>query len=151
MVICQAPLSMGFSRQEYCSGLPFSFSRGSSHMGIEPTSPALAGRFNSILIYTVHWAQLLSHVQLFAIPWTVAHQAPLSMGFPRQKYWSGLSFPSPGFHMTQNQTHVSCTGRRRIDLFIRKAVSGLEGQSRSCFKVLNKFQQYLQMRRQAEV
>ena len=29
-------------------------------------------------------------------PWTVAHQAPLSMGFPRQEYWSGLSFPSPG-------------------------------------------------------
>ena len=29
-------------------------------------------------------------------PWTGAHQAPLSMGFPRQKYWSGLSFPSPG-------------------------------------------------------
>ena len=29
-------------------------------------------------------------------PWTVAHQAPLSMGFPRQEYWSGLPFPSPG-------------------------------------------------------
>ena len=29
-------------------------------------------------------------------PWTVAHQAPLSMGFPRQEYWSGLTFPSPG-------------------------------------------------------
>ena len=31
-----------------------------------------------------------------AIPWTVARQAPLSMGFSRQEYWSGLSFPSPG-------------------------------------------------------
>ena len=31
-----------------------------------------------------------------AIPWTVAHQAPLSMGFSRQEYWSGLPFPSPG-------------------------------------------------------
>ena len=29
-------------------------------------------------------------------PWTIAHQAPLSMGFPRQEYWSGLLFPSPG-------------------------------------------------------
>ena len=29
-------------------------------------------------------------------PWTVAHQAPLSVGFSRQEYWSGLSFPSPG-------------------------------------------------------
>ena len=41
-------------------------------------------------------AQLLSHVQLFAIPWTVVHQAPLSMGSSRQEYWSGLPFPPPG-------------------------------------------------------
>ena len=39
-------------------------------------------------------ACVLSHVQLFATPWTVAHQAPLSMGFLRQKYWSVLPFPS---------------------------------------------------------
>ena len=39
---------------------------------------------------------LLSHVQIFATPWTVAHQAPLSMGFPKQDYWSVLPFPSPG-------------------------------------------------------
>ena len=38
----------------------------------------------------------LSSVWLFAAPWTVAHQAPLSMGFSRQEYWSGLPFPSPG-------------------------------------------------------
>ena len=38
----------------------------------------------------------LSHVRLFATRWTVAHQAPLSLGFPRQEYWSGLSFPFPG-------------------------------------------------------
>ena len=31
-----------------------------------------------------------------ATPWTAAHQAPLSMGFPRQEYWSGVPFPSPG-------------------------------------------------------
>ena len=37
----------------------------------------------------------LSHVQLFATPWTVAYQAPLSMEFSRQEYWSGLPFPSP--------------------------------------------------------
>ena len=40
--------------------------------------------------------KLLSHVRLFATPWTVANQAPLSMGFSRQQYWSGLPFPSPG-------------------------------------------------------
>ena len=37
----------------------------------------------------------LSRVQLFATPWTIAHQAPLSMGFSRQEYWSGLPFPPP--------------------------------------------------------
>ena len=41
-------------------------------------------------------AQLLSRVRLLVTPWTVAHQAPLSMEFPRQEYWSGLPFPSPG-------------------------------------------------------
>ena len=40
--------------------------------------------------------QSLSHVRLFATLWTVAHRAPLSMGSPRQEYWSGLPFPSPG-------------------------------------------------------
>ena len=39
----------------------------------------------------------LSHVRLFATPWTVAYQAPLSMEFSRQEYWSGLPFPSPGY------------------------------------------------------
>ena len=38
----------------------------------------------------------LSHVQLLATPWTVAYQAPLSMGFSRQEYWSGLPCPPPG-------------------------------------------------------
>ena len=37
----------------------------------------------------------LSHVQLFAAPWTVAHQTPPAMEFFRQEYWSGLPFPSP--------------------------------------------------------
>ena len=46
----------------------------------------------------VHLSEVksLSHIRLFATPWTVAHQAPLSMGFSRQEYWSGLPFPSPG-------------------------------------------------------
>ena len=37
-----------------------------------------------------------SHVRLFVTPWTVAHQAPLPMGFSRQEYWSGLPFPPQG-------------------------------------------------------
>ena len=40
--------------------------------------------------------ELLNHVWLFVTPWIVTHQAPLSIEFSRQEYWSGLSFPSPG-------------------------------------------------------
>ena len=38
----------------------------------------------------------LSRVRLLATPWTVAYQAPPTMGFSRQEHWSGLPFPSPG-------------------------------------------------------
>ena len=41
-------------------------------------------------------AKVLSGVQYLATLWTVADQDPLSMGFPKQEYWSGLPFPSPG-------------------------------------------------------
>ena len=69
----QAPPSMGFSRQEYWSGVP---------------SPSLM--INLVKVKS------LSRVRLFATPWTVAYQASLSMGFSRQEYWNGLPFPSPG-------------------------------------------------------
>ena len=46
--------------------------------------------------FTALKVKSLSRVRLFATPWTVAHQAPLSMGFSRQEYWNGLPFPSPG-------------------------------------------------------
>ena len=57
---------------------------------------------NAKLVNTVTYkvimasSRLFGHVQLFATPWTVAHQAPLSMRLPRQEHWSGLLFPSPG-------------------------------------------------------
>ena len=63
---------MEFSRQEYWSGLPF-------------PSP----RFH---IYALICGLLHSHVQLFATPWTVAHQAPLSMGFPGKNTGGGCHF-----------------------------------------------------------
>ena len=50
--------------------------------------PAL--QFHNLLCY------LLSHVRLFATPWTVTCQDPLCMGFSRQEYWSGLPFPPSG-------------------------------------------------------
>ena len=68
----QAPLSLGFSRQEYWSGLSFP----------SPIHACMLSRF--------------SHVQLFATPWTVAHQAPQSMGLSRQEYWSGLPWSPLG-------------------------------------------------------
>ena len=49
-----------------------------------------------IVFYVLCCAQSLSHVQLLVTPWTVACKAPLSMGFSRQEYWSGLPFPPPG-------------------------------------------------------
>ena len=69
-----------------------------------------SGHFTTSLLWTGYLSVFLArecccccfcvksfnHVQLFATPWTVAHQAPLSMGFPRQEYWSGLPCPSPG-------------------------------------------------------
>ena len=47
-------------------------------------------------LVSVSWCYSLSHVQLFVTPWSVACQAPLSMGLSRQEYWSRLPFPSPG-------------------------------------------------------
>ena len=47
----------------------------------------------------------LSCVQLLATPWTAAYQAPPSMGFSRQEYWSGVPLPSPVFLVTTSQNH----------------------------------------------
>ena len=59
----------------------------------------------------------LSRVRLFATPWTVAHQAPPSMGFSRQEYWSGLPFPSPEeSSRPRDRTQVSCIAGRRFNL-----------------------------------
>ena len=44
----------------------------------------------------------LSHVRLLVTPWTAAHQAPPSMGFSRQKYWSGVPLPSPRLSMSRH-------------------------------------------------
>ena len=46
-------------------------------------------------ISSIYYLQLLSPVQLFETLWTVDHQDPLSIGFSRQEYWSGLPFPTP--------------------------------------------------------
>ena len=94
---------MGYSRQEYWSGLPFPSLGDLPDPGIEPRSPALQADAlpseppgNCDLRTWLSKCQSLSHVRLFVTPWTAAHQAPPSMGFSRQGYWSGLPFPSLG-------------------------------------------------------
>ena len=56
---------------------------------IPPDEPSLLSRRSSVCV-------CISRVQLFATPWTAAHQAPLSMGFFRQEYWNGWPCPPPG-------------------------------------------------------
>ena len=77
MAAHQAPPSLGFSRQEHWSGLPF------------PSPMHESGKWKVKV-------KSLSCVQLSVIPWTAAYQAPPTMGFSRQEYWSGLPLPSPG-------------------------------------------------------
>ena len=119
-VACQAPRSIGFSRQEYGSGLPFpsplngNGAAAKSHQSC-PTlcdpidgSPPGSSPWDSpgkntgvgTISFSNAWTwkvkvKSLSRVWLFATPWTVAYQAPLSMGFHRQDDWSGLPLPSP--------------------------------------------------------
>ena len=53
--------------------------------------------FKEIMARKAKWKyKSLICVQLFSSPWTIAHHTPMSMGFSRQEYWSGQSFPSPG-------------------------------------------------------
>ena len=87
---------MGFSRQEYCSGLSFPPPGDLPDPGIEPESPVLQA--DSLLTELQLLLLLLSRfsrVRLCATPETAAHQAPLSLGFSRQEHWSGLPLPSP--------------------------------------------------------
>ena len=146
----EAPLSMGFPRQDYWSRLPFPTTGDLPDPGIEPASPALAGGFfchwatreapkytaaaaaakllqscptlcdpidgsppgspvpGIFQARTLEWVaisfsnawkwkvkvKLVSRDQLLATLWTTAYQAPPSMGFSRQEYWSGVPLPS---------------------------------------------------------
>ena len=107
----QAPLSMGFSWQEYWSGWPCLPPWDLPNSGFEPislTSPALVdGFFTTSATWGIHKATLvfpdtgsevksLSRVRLFASPWTGAHLAPLSMDSSRKEYWSRLPCPASG-------------------------------------------------------
>ena len=118
----QAPPSMGFARQEYWSGLPlpsliYVYAAAAAKLlqscptlcdpidGSPPGSP-IPGILKA---RTLEWVAIsssnawkwkvkvksLSHIRLLVTPWTAAYQAPPSMGFSRQEYWSGVPLPSP--------------------------------------------------------
>ena len=95
-VAYQAPPSMEFSRQECWSGLPFPSPGDLPDPGIEPRSPACGQTLYRLSHQGSLCGCVLSRIQLFATPWAVAHQAPLSMGFPKQEYWGGLPCPPSG-------------------------------------------------------
>ena len=59
-----------------------------------------------IVVKVVCMPSRFSHVWLFATLWTVAREAPLSMGFSRQEHWSGLPFPPP-MHESENESEVA--------------------------------------------
>ena len=118
----QAPPSMGFSRQEYWSGVPLlsltvavaaaaAKSLQSCPTLCDPIDGSLPGSPVPGILQarTLEWVAIsfsnagkrkvkvksLSLVRLLATPWTAAYQAPPSMGFSRQEYWSGVPLPSP--------------------------------------------------------
>ena len=125
----EAPPSMGFSRQEYWSGLPFPPPVDLPDPGIEPlslTSPAMVRERalshtystrqtstklyrNRVINFFMCILSHFSHAWLFAILWTEACHAPLSMGFSRQEYWSGLPFPPPGHLSSPGMEPTSLT------------------------------------------
>ena len=118
---CQAPLSTGFSRQEYWSGLPVPSPRDLPDPGIESGSPASQADslpseppyFACYIYIGICMLSHFNHAWLFVIIWTVACQAPLFMGFSRQEYWSGVPFllqgnpPDLGIELTPLISPVS--------------------------------------------
>ena len=111
-VAYQAPPSIGFSRQECWSGLPFPSPGDLPDPGLWHCRQMLY-----CLSHQGSEVKSLSHVRLFATPWTVAHQAPLSMGFYRQEYWNRLLCPTPGYLSypgikLSRVSYSSCIGRQ---------------------------------------
>ena len=108
----QAPSSLGFSRQEHWSGLPFP----------SPMHESEKWKWKVKV-------KSLSYVRLLATPWTAAYQAPLSMGFSRQEYWSGVPIAfSRVIHETGiNNRYSSLASRKHSHLrvFIQVLISKL--------------------------
>ena len=85
--------------REFLSWDPWDHSR--VNLGYPPILSHLKKTFAAVAA-----VQSLNCVRLFVAPWTVTHQAPLSMGFSRQEYWRGLQFPSP-MHESESESEVT--------------------------------------------
>ena len=98
-----------------------------------PHKPTNLNYFKWILLSSkgCFLAQSFSHVQFFATWWSVAHQAPLSVGFPRQEYWIVLPLPTSGIFLTQKLNLYLCVSCI-ADGFFTTAPSGKS----SFFKIL---------------
>ena len=157
----QAPLSRGFSRQDYWSGLSCPSPGDLPDPGVEPSllgplhwqagslalqppgKPRVWGAFG-VIIYKVgppraKWRETCSRPQVLRSWWgcfspsVVSNscdpvacnlQTPLSLGFSRQEYWSGLPFPSPGVcSPPRDQTQVSCITGGFFTIWIRVPVN----------------------------
>ena len=78
------------------------------------------------LLDHVWHARLLSHVQLFVTPWTIAQHVPLSMGFSRQESWSALPFSSPGDLPDLGSYGSSITTQMDLEIIILSEVNQSE-------------------------
>ena len=106
MAAHQAPPSLGFSRQEHWSGLPFP----------SPMHESEKWKWK----WTVK-VKSISRVRLLVTPWTTAYQAPPSMGFSRQEYWSGVPLPSP-------YEPLEKTKKKKLEIAKKKKVNGCSGE-----------------------
>ena len=88
----------------------------------------------------------LSHVRLFVTPWTVAHQAPPSMEFSRQEYWSGLPFPSSGYlpnpGIEPGSPTLQTDALPDVDIYFKRFyLKNPKGKEKNIKNILNHIQQ----------
>ena len=120
-------MTSAFSWQNSISLCPASFRTPRPNVPVTPGVPwLLTFAFQSpIMKSDVKWSRsVMSHS---VAPWTVAYQAPLSMGFSRQEYWSGLPFPSPGIFPTQGSIPVSHIVGRCFTIWATREVLSRKG------------------------
>ena len=116
-VACQAPLSMGFSRQEYWSGLPCPPAGDLPNPEIKPmASPASSAmQANSLPLSHPGSPSHFSQAWLFVTLWTWSTRASLSTGFSRQEHWNRVPYPPPRdlpHPGVEPRPYICCIGRQ---------------------------------------